>query len=84
MAGLIVWRIYRVHYFTPDASHTLLPVIIVIVESGALYATSVLGLLVTFLIGSNAQYIMQDVITAIVVSFFFSLGKDTTQFAGLC
>ncbi|OJA13429.1 hypothetical protein AZE42_12151, partial [Rhizopogon vesiculosus] len=45
---------------------TFLPVVIVIVESGALYATSVLVLLVTFLTGSNAQYIMLDVITPIV------------------
>ncbi|OAX38697.1 hypothetical protein K503DRAFT_865954 [Rhizopogon vinicolor AM-OR11-026] len=65
--SLIVWRICQIRPFTPpDGFPTFLPVVIVIVESGALYATSVLALLITFSIGSNAQYIVLDVITPIV------------------
>ncbi|OJA18899.1 hypothetical protein AZE42_12066 [Rhizopogon vesiculosus] len=65
--SLIVWRICRIRPFTPPGGFpTFLPVVIAIVESGALYAMSVLALLVTFSIGSNAQYIMLDVITPIV------------------
>jgi hypothetical protein len=67
MVGAIVWRIYLVRHFTPD-NLLFIPVVIVIVESGALYTTSVLALLIAFLTGSNAQYLMLDVIIPIVVS----------------
>ena len=36
--------------------HTLLPVLIIIVESGALYSASCIILLTLYLLGSNAQY----------------------------
>ncbi|KAG2341962.1 hypothetical protein BDR05DRAFT_1060557 [Suillus weaverae] len=63
---LIAWRIYRTRLFIPEGLATFLPVFIVVVESGALYATSVLALLVATLTGSNAQYIMLTVIPPIV------------------
>ena len=68
LAALIAWRIYRTRRFMPDGLTALLPVLIVIVESGALYATTVLALLVTFLTGSNGQYTVLDIVTPIVVS----------------
>jgi len=68
LAALIAWRIYRTRHFMPDSLTALLPVLIVIVESGALYATNVLVFLVTFLIGSRGQNIALDIITPIVVS----------------
>ncbi|KAJ8591980.1 hypothetical protein M405DRAFT_734065 [Rhizopogon salebrosus TDB-379] len=61
----IVWRIYLVRHFTPD-NLLFIPVVIVIVESGALYTTSILALLIAFSTGSNAQYIMLDVVIPIV------------------
>ncbi|KAG1743445.1 hypothetical protein EDB19DRAFT_1907088 [Suillus lakei] len=42
------------------------PVLIVVVESGALYATSVLALLLAFLTGSNGQYPAMDIAPPIV------------------
>jgi hypothetical protein len=68
MAGLIAWRICRAPSFIPNGSPSLLPIFIVIIETGALYAISVLALLVAFLTGSNGQFIAFDVITPIVVS----------------
>jgi len=68
MPVLIVWCIYRTRHFMPDGLAALLPVFIVIVESGALYATSVLALLVTLFTQSNGQYIMLDIVVPIVVS----------------
>ncbi|KAG1730668.1 uncharacterized protein EDB91DRAFT_1252529 [Suillus paluster] len=62
----IAWRIYTTRRFMPGGLAALLPVFIVVIESGALYATSVLALLITFLIGSNGEYIMLDVIPPIV------------------
>ncbi|KAG0706627.1 hypothetical protein DFH29DRAFT_134836 [Suillus ampliporus] len=65
-AALIAWRIYRTRHFLSDGLATLSPIIIVIFESGALYATSVFALLLAFRIGSNAQFIMLDIITPIM------------------
>ncbi len=44
-----------------------MPIAIIIVESGAIYASSVLVLLITYLAGSNGQYPVLDVITPLVV-----------------
>ncbi|KAG1730861.1 uncharacterized protein EDB91DRAFT_744429 [Suillus paluster] len=63
---LIARRIYSTRRFRPDGLIAFLPVLIVIVESGALYATSVLALLVTFLVGSNGHYTVLDIIPPIV------------------
>lgn len=67
-AGLNAWRIYRTRYFVPEGFAVFLPVFVVIIESGAFYSMSILVLLLTFFIGSNAQYTMLDIITPIVVS----------------
>jgi hypothetical protein len=42
-------------------------VVMLVVESGALYATSVFCLLVTYKAGSNGQYVLLDMITPLVV-----------------
>lgn len=62
----IAWQIYHTRRFMPGGLAALLPVFIVVIESGALYATSVLALLISFLVGSNGEYIMLDVIPPIV------------------
>jgi hypothetical protein len=67
MAGLIAWRIHRTRSVMPGGSRPLLPVFIVIIETGALYATSVLALLIAFVTGSNGQYMVLDIIVPIVV-----------------
>jgi len=69
MAGLIAWRIYRVPSVTSDRSTRLLQVFIVMIETGALYAMSVLALLIAFLSRSNGKSAALNVITPIVVSF---------------
>lgn len=51
-------------------SQSLVPVLVGIVESGALYASGVLVLLITYLANSNAQYPALDICTPLVVSFF--------------
>ncbi|KAG2069454.1 hypothetical protein BDR04DRAFT_1101547 [Suillus decipiens] len=62
----IAWQIYHTRRFMPGGLAALLPVFIVVIESGALYATSVLALLISFLVGSNGEYIMLSVIPPIV------------------
>ncbi|KAG1813858.1 uncharacterized protein BJ212DRAFT_1364106 [Suillus subaureus] len=62
----IAWRIYHTRRFMPGGLAALLPVFIVVIESGALYATSVLALLISFLVGSNGEYILLGVIPPIV------------------
>lgn len=67
---LISWRIYRSRRSISDGPAALLPVLIVIVESGALYAISVLALLLAFLTGSNGQYPAMDIAPPIVGIIF--------------
>lgn len=64
--SLISWRIYRSRRSKSDCPAVLLPVLIVVVESGILYATSVLALLLAFLTGSNGQYPAMDIAPPIV------------------
>jgi hypothetical protein len=70
MIALIAWRIYKTRRSLPDGLAAFLPLFIVIVESGAIYATSVIALLTAFLTGSNGQYPAMDISTPIVVSLF--------------
>jgi hypothetical protein len=72
MTAFLVWRIYRTRSLGPDCLATVLPLFIVLVESGALYATSVIALLVAFLTGSNGQFPAMDIATPIVVSLLDS------------
>ncbi|KAG1784964.1 uncharacterized protein HD556DRAFT_1314632 [Suillus plorans] len=61
MTALISWRIWRSRRSISGGSADLLPVMIVIVEGGAIYATSVLALLLAFLTGSNGEYPAMDI-----------------------
>jgi hypothetical protein len=70
MTVLIAWRIYRTRRFLPGGIAALLPVFIVIVESGALYAMSILALCIMLFAGYNGQYILLAVVVPIVVSSF--------------
>ncbi|KAH7906403.1 hypothetical protein BJ138DRAFT_1117604 [Hygrophoropsis aurantiaca] len=67
----IAWRIYYTRRFM-GGINTLLPVLIVTVESGGLYACGVLALLITYLSGSNGQYPALDELTPLV-GIVFSL-----------
>lgn len=69
MTVLIARRIYRARRFVPGGLAALLPILIVTIESGTLYAISVLVLLVTLIAGSNAQCTVADIVVPIVVSF---------------
>ncbi|KAF9488205.1 hypothetical protein BDN71DRAFT_1403590 [Pleurotus eryngii] len=62
---VIAWRIYRVT--SPLIKQTRLkPVLLAIVESGALYASSVLALMITYASGSGGAYPAFDVVTPLV------------------
>ncbi|KAF4573523.1 hypothetical protein EYR36_008041 [Pleurotus pulmonarius] len=61
----IAWRIYRAT--SPLIKQTRLkPVLLAIVESGALYASSVLALMITYASGSGGLYPAFDVVTPLV------------------
>jgi hypothetical protein len=63
---LISWRIYHCRRSMSGDPAPLLPILIVVIEGGALYATSVLALLLAFLTGSNGQYPAMDIAPHIV------------------
>jgi hypothetical protein len=68
-----------------DGFAVYLPILIVIIESGAIYATGVLSILLAYLSGSNGQYAVLDAVSPIMVSL---LGLDTRYphnvFTGNC
>lgn len=49
-----------------DGFAVYLPILIVIVESGAIYATGVLSILLAYLSGSNGQYTVLDAVSPIM------------------
>ncbi|KAA1477754.1 hypothetical protein DENSPDRAFT_875409 [Dentipellis sp. KUC8613] len=61
----IVWKIWTVGNFKHGGSK-LFPVIIVIIETGALYTSNLVAFLVVYLNSSNGQYIALDLITPLV------------------
>ncbi|KAL0945862.1 hypothetical protein HGRIS_012147 [Hohenbuehelia grisea] len=87
--GAIVWRIYWTRRAVISAQGSLFPVALAIVESGAVYATGVLGSLIAYLTGSNGQYTALDVITPLVgiafsliilqIRFHLSSGSQNTS-----
>ncbi|KAA1478713.1 hypothetical protein DENSPDRAFT_855096 [Dentipellis sp. KUC8613] len=48
----------------------LLPVMVAIVETGALYTASLIAFLITYLAESNGQYVAIDIVTPLVPSIF--------------
>ncbi|KAG2138390.1 hypothetical protein DEU56DRAFT_887045 [Suillus clintonianus] len=83
--GLIAWRLYRTRRFMANGFVTYLPILIVIVESGALYATGVLSILLTYLSGSNGQYAVLDAVSPLmgivfcltILQVHFQVGGNT-------
>ncbi|ETW78678.1 hypothetical protein HETIRDRAFT_324812 [Heterobasidion irregulare TC 32-1] len=65
LTGLIAWRIYNTGRFRPSAGN-MMPIIVVLIESGALYTSSVIAMLCSYLSGSNGQYPALDLITPLV------------------
>ncbi|ETW81305.1 hypothetical protein HETIRDRAFT_317197, partial [Heterobasidion irregulare TC 32-1] len=63
----IVYRILP-RRLPETTQQSILPVAAVIVQSGALYASGVLGLLITYLAGTNGQYAVLDLCCPLVVS----------------
>lgn len=63
--SLISWRIYSTGRFLP-AFGNLVPVIVVIIESGAIYTSNLIIFLSAFLSHSNAQTIPLDLLTPVV------------------
>ncbi|KAA1477762.1 hypothetical protein DENSPDRAFT_621966 [Dentipellis sp. KUC8613] len=65
----IAWRIWSSGKFTTSFDN-LLHVLVVIVETGALHTSTLFAFLVTYLAGSNGQYVAVDMITPLVPSIF--------------
>jgi hypothetical protein len=68
MTVLISWRIYYTRRVMPGGVSVLLPVLIAIIESGTIYATSLLASLLTFLLGSNVRFLTVNIVPPIMVS----------------
>ena len=49
----------------------LLPVIVIVLESGAVYALAVLILLIIYAAGSYAEYLILDILPSLIVSKVF-------------
>ncbi|KAL4261811.1 hypothetical protein AB1N83_006453 [Pleurotus pulmonarius] len=66
----VAWRIYRTR--SPLIKRTrLTPILLAFVESGALYASSVLAAMIAYQSTSNVQYAVLDVVTPLVGITFY-------------
>ncbi|EJU05401.1 hypothetical protein DACRYDRAFT_103887 [Dacryopinax primogenitus] len=64
---LIVYRIWKVNTSIGRTStSSLRPIIAVLLESGIMYVTTLFLFLVTYLAGSNSQFIMVDILNPII------------------
>lgn len=63
-----IWAINRTHLFLSFRHRNLRPVLVLIVESGALYSATLLALLVLYNADSWFQYVVLDAVSSIVVS----------------
>ncbi|KAF8517661.1 hypothetical protein JB92DRAFT_2173841 [Gautieria morchelliformis] len=70
--GYRVWSSIRSAGPFQVGRSNLVPVLMTLVESGALYASAVMALIITYISGSNALYAALDVVTPIV-GIVFSL-----------
>jgi hypothetical protein len=76
--GAIAARIFFAWKSHPRGNSNSLPywrVVVVIVESSALYAVAVLATLISFVSGTNGQYPAVDAIVPLVVSLVLSLAS---------
>ncbi|GJJ13097.1 hypothetical protein Clacol_007347 [Clathrus columnatus] len=74
--SLIAFRIWRsthkLERYAGRQEQSLMPVVIIIIESGAIYSVSCLTLLISYILGSNAQYPALDG-TFPIISIVFNL-----------
>jgi len=67
VTALIVYRIWKINTSTGRTSTSnLRPIIAVLLESGILYVCTLFLFLVTYLAGSNAQFIMVDILNGMI------------------
>jgi len=66
--GLIAFRIWRSQRLLRETRlhSTLLPVMVMIIESGALYAAALISIIAAYAAGSNSQYIIVDFLTSLI------------------
>ncbi|TFY71104.1 hypothetical protein EVG20_g1889 [Dentipellis fragilis] len=69
-AGAIAYKIASTGHFKDQSFYNLLPVLFIVVETGAIYTSSLVAFLVAFLVNSNGQYIAIDLITPLVPIIF--------------
>jgi len=66
--GLIAFRIWRSQRLLKQARvhSTLLPVMVMIVESGAIYSAALISIIAAFASGNNSQYIIIDFLPSLI------------------
>lgn len=69
--ALIASRIWWIHHKTKAivSGRSVLPAMVVIIESGAIYSACLIILLALYLSGSFTQYIVLDAVAQVIVSF---------------
>lgn len=80
--ALIATKIWKINSYT--AAHVfenkMRPVMLVVLESGAMYSGTLFALLITYLVGSWAQYLILD---AVRNSFVFADSSELTLTMGI-
>src|SRR5882762_3790394 len=72
--GLIAIRIWRVNKLSMSVgASSLMPVLLVIIESGAIYSAALTTVLATYLAQSRVQYILADAVRQVISLLFLIL-----------
>jgi len=69
--SLIAVKIWKINSFSSQfVGHSLTPVMLMVIESGSIYSCTLIGLLISYIVKSWAQYLILDSIPPIVGSVF--------------
>jgi len=73
--GLLAYRIWKINGATSSSrvGGSLVPIARVVADSGALYSVTLVVAMITFVSGSNSQFILVDMLVPIVAIAFYAI-----------
>ncbi|KAA1474405.1 hypothetical protein DENSPDRAFT_781758 [Dentipellis sp. KUC8613] len=77
--GAILWRIYVTSDFPTTSNSPLWPVVVAVIETGAIYTLAVLSVLVAYSMDSNGQYPARDIVQPLVGIVFILIALQRNR-----
>ncbi|TFY71780.1 hypothetical protein EVG20_g1234 [Dentipellis fragilis] len=76
----ILWRMYVTSGFAMGSSSLLWPVVVAVIETGAVYSLAILSVLIAYLKKSNGQYPARDIVQPLVGIVFILIALQIRHF----